>query len=63
VDAYKVVITFADTDGTWTIVNATSELLTHKDSAGLFSDPVKIGTIKYLASIDWFNEAVTDAQK
>jgi len=62
-DTYKITATFADTDGTWTIVNATSELLTHKDSAGLFSDPVKIGSIKNLAPIDWFNEAVADAQK
>jgi hypothetical protein len=62
-DTYKVIATFADTDGTWTIVTATSEVLTHTDSAGLFSDPVKIGATKNLGPIDWFNEAVADAQK
>jgi len=62
-ETYKIAATFTDADGTWQIAKATSEVLTHKDSAGLFGDVVKIGQIKNLAPINWFNAAVANAQK
>ena len=62
-DSTKVMLTFTEVDGVWQVVKANSELVNHKDSAGLFGDPVKLGTIKNLVPIDWFNAAVAEAQK